>query len=208
VQKPRNTRSGSFPARYCLPVLLMPVLLLAGGCATRPDSLPHPAALQPCDHCLPGVLNFAKVSPVLWRGAQPTRDGFRELEKAGVTTVINLRIGEGNSDEPLLTGTGLRYVQIPMKAWHPDAANLKLFLQEVDHVRRQGQGAVFVHCQQGRDRTGYSVAAYRMVMEGWSADQAIAEMFDFRFNRIWRGNPGFLRKLDVDTLKSSVETGR
>jgi hypothetical protein len=33
-------------------------------------------------------------------------------------------------------------------------------------------------------------------------------MFDFRFNRIWRGNPGFLRKLDVDTLKSSVKTGR
>lgn len=179
--------------------------LTAAGCATAPPPLPRPAVTHPCDTCLPGVINFAKVSPALWRGAQPSREGFQALEKAGVTTVINLRIGEDNSDEPLLAGTGLRYIQIPMKAWSPDAGQLKQFLQEVENVRRQGHGAVFVHCQQGRDRTGYSVAAYRMVMEGWTADQAIAEMFDFRFNRIWRANPGFLRKLDTATLKPSAD---
>jgi hypothetical protein len=40
-----------------------------------------------------------------------------------------------------------------------------------------------------------------MVMQGWTADQAIDEMFSFRFNRIWRGNPGFLRQLDVPSLR-------
>ncbi|HEX5278098.1 MAG TPA: dual specificity protein phosphatase family protein [Fluviicoccus sp.] len=191
---------------YLLKAALIASILLVQGCAIPPRTPPHPAAARPCDNCLPGVQNFARVSPVLWRGAQPTREGFRELERNGVTTVISLRIGEDNSDAPLLSGTGLRYVQIPMKAWHPEKDKLKRFLQEVDHVRRQGRGSVFVHCQQGRDRTGYAVAAYRMVMEGWTADQAIAEMFDFRFNRLWRGNPGFIRELGVDEIKPSGET--
>jgi hypothetical protein len=46
---------------------------------------------MPCDNCISGVENFAKISPALWRGAQPTAEGFRSLEAAGVKTVINLR---------------------------------------------------------------------------------------------------------------------
>ena len=46
---------------------------------------------------------------------------------------------------------------------------------------------------QGRDRTGYNAAAYRMVIQGWSADAAITEMSTFHFNKIWVGNPGFLK---------------
>lgn len=190
----------AFLSRLRLTAALLCVLFLSG-CVSPPVSPPHPAARLPCDDCMPGVLNFTRVSPALWRGAQPTREGFQSLAKAGVTTVINLRIGDDNSDLPLLTGTGLRYLQIPMKAWRPDADKIRLFLQEVEQVRQQGGGAVFVHCQQGRDRTGYSVAAYRMIMEGWTAEQAIREMFDFRFNRIWFGNPGFLRDLDATSLK-------
>ena len=46
-----------------------------------------------------------------------------------------------------------------------------------------------------RDRTGYAIAAYRIVEEGWDADTAIQEMFDFHFNRIYVRNPAFLQRL-------------
>lgn len=177
--------------------------ILLSGCAVRPVAPPLPQTLAPCDTCVPGIINFARVAPALWRGAQPDREGFRALADAGVTTIINLRIGDENSDAPLLEGTGLRYIQIPMKAWQPDRRNLLRFLREVDRVQREG-GVAFVHCQQGRDRTGYSVAAYRMTMEGWTAGQAIEEMFRFRFNTLWRGNPGFLLRLDANALRAEV----
>ena len=36
--------------------------------------------------------NFRKVSDALWRGSQPTREGFRNLETAGVKTIVNLSL--------------------------------------------------------------------------------------------------------------------
>jgi protein tyrosine/serine phosphatase len=32
---------------------------------------------------------------------------------------------------------------------------------------------VFVHCQHGADRTGVMAASYRIIVQGWSKDQAL-----------------------------------
>jgi len=149
---------------------------------------PPPAG--PCDDCVPGVGNFGRVDAALWRGAQPTAEGFRKLEALGVRTVVNLR--HGHDDRPLLAGTGLAYVNIPCRAWRPRKDQMDAFLKIVRDPARQ---PVYVHCAQGRDRTGYMVAAYRMD-QGWSAEAAIQEMKRFRFNRVWLGNPGFLRRME------------
>src|SRR5256885_1649694 len=53
---------------------------------------------------VPGVPNFARVSDVLYRGAQPTHEGFLELKKLGVRTVVSLR--QMHSDRDMLSGTG------------------------------------------------------------------------------------------------------
>ena len=50
-----------------------------------------------------GVPNFHAVSERLYRSAQPTRNGFRELAAFGVKTVVSLRAF--HADEPLLRGT-------------------------------------------------------------------------------------------------------
>src|SRR5216684_1847482 len=73
--------------------VLMLVALFAGGCASLPAGPATVPLATPCDDCLRGVTNFAKVSPALWRGSQPTAEGFRNLEKAGVRTVVNVRVG-------------------------------------------------------------------------------------------------------------------
>jgi tyrosine-protein phosphatase SIW14 len=61
---------------------------------------------------------------------------------------------------------------------------------------------VFVHCAAGSDRTGYSVATYRIVTEGWAADDAIYEMFEFRYHPWWFRNPSFLR--DIENNRKEV----
>jgi len=146
-----------------------------------------------------GVGNFAQVSPVLYRGEQPTAEGFVELKKMGIKTVVTLR--SFHDDTKLLKGAGLRYFQIHAKAWHPEDEDIVAFLKIVTNAENQ---PVFVHCQQGSDRTGYSVAAYRMVEQGWSADDAIAEMGNFAFHPIWTDIPVYLKQLNVESIRAQI----
>ena len=171
--------------------------VLMGGCATRPVTHPTRTWEKPSDTSVPGVPNFAKVTAKLWRGSQPDLndpDIFHKLEESGVKTVINLR--HDHDDFAKLRATNIRYLWIPMRAWHPEEEDLVLFLSALRRAFADPSlWPVFVHCAEGRDRTGYAIAAYRIIEEQWEADDAIHEMFDFRYNPIWFGNPNFLRRL-------------
>jgi len=48
---------------------------------------------------LPGVENLHKVCDVLYRGAQPTAEGMKNLEKMGIHTIVNLRSFHSDRDE-------------------------------------------------------------------------------------------------------------
>lgn len=180
--------------------LMLGLVLVTGAWGQAPEMAPRPTLLAPCDDCVPGVINFAKVDASLWRGSQPTAEGFRNLEKLGVKTIVSFR--HDHDDLPRLTGTKLKYLRIPSRAFRPKDAHLARFLKL---MQDPANAPVFIHCAQGRDRTGYNAAAYRMVFHGWKAEDAIAEMKAFRFNQIWTGNPGFLRKLDVEGMKQRME---
>ncbi len=67
---------------------------------------------------LPGLKNYPVVSDALSRAAQPTADGFAELKRRGVKTVVNLR--EFHSDRELLARTGLQSGEIPCNSLHQE----------------------------------------------------------------------------------------
>ena len=170
---------------------------LNAGCAIRPTSPPSRVWAQPCDDCVPGVPNFAIVTEKLWRGSQPDVNDpevFRKLEKRGAKTVINLR--HDHDDFLKLSQTNMRYLWIPMRAWNPKEENLVIFLSALRRAFADpNKWPVFVHCAEGKDRTGYAIATYRIIEEQWDADDAIHEMFDFRYNPLWFRNPAFLHRM-------------
>jgi hypothetical protein len=65
---------------------------------------------------LSGVDNFQRVDDHVYRGAQPTPEGFANLSKLGIQTVIDLREpGDRSSTErKWVTDAGMRYVSVPM----------------------------------------------------------------------------------------------
>jgi len=165
---------------------------------TPPQVLP-PTWATPID--LPGVENLHRIDEGLYRGAQPTAKGFRRLAEMGVKTVVNLRSIHDDEDET--AGTGLDCIDIHTEPWDLDQRQVAEFLQIViDPSRRP----VFFHCQHGADRTGAMAAAYRMVVEGWTAQQAIDEMTrgGYGFHRAWAGVVDFVRGLDVDGLRRQL----
>ena len=167
-------------------VTVSPVI---GGCAHHETPPAVATAAQQAEmNSVLGVGNFEQVSPMLSRGAQPTAQGFKELEARGVRTVINLR--SAHDDQALLAGTRLREVRIPTSPWGIDEQHLRRFLAVVTDP---SEGPYFVHCQHGADRTGYVVAGYRVLEQGWSPESAVQELFRHGFHPIWRHIPDKIR---------------
>ena len=131
---------------------------------------------------LKGVPNFGEVTPTLYRGAQPTKEGFGNLAKMGIGIVVDLR-GSRDSERQLVTKLGMRYVPIPWRCFHPQDRPLAQFLT----LLRENPGKkVFVHCRTGDDRTGMNVAAYRITQESWTAQEARNEMEAYGFSLFHR----------------------
>ncbi|NLI45954.1 MAG: dual specificity protein phosphatase family protein [Acidobacteria bacterium] len=147
----------------------------------------------------PGLPNLHRVSPELYRGAQPTAAGMAQLRALGVRTVVNLR--SSHSDDRLLEGAGLRYVAIPVTATSIGDDDVARFLRVVADPAAQ---PVFVHCQHGADRTGLMVAMYRVVVQDWPREAAIDEMVrgGFHFHGIYEPMlAGYVRTADLVRLR-------
>ena len=171
-------------------VVALSIFFFARGpslCAQQATDSPSPAPAATPAHefarklSLDGVPNFGEVTPALYRGAQPSKEGFDALVKMGFDVVIDLRAGSRDGEREKITRLGLQYISIPWYCGHPDDSTVALFLSAL----RQNSGKkIFVHCKLGADRTGMMIAAYRIAEQGWDAKEAGKEMQAFGFSSI------------------------
>lgn len=126
-----------------------------------------------------GVKNFGEVTPYLYRGAQPSRDGLKALAGMGVDIVVDLRLSGQSSERKVVTADGMKYIAIPWHCLFPSDKKTALFLKV---LRDNPKKKIFVHCRFGDDRTGMMVAAYRMAVENWTPEEAWKEMRQFGLN--------------------------
>jgi len=123
----------------------------------------------------PGVPNFHQVNETLFRGGQPTAQGLASLAKLGVKTIIDLRMSARIDDweKRKVAAFGMQYVHLPLYGKEtPNRADIaKAFAILLDSAR----WPVFVHCREGKDRTGMIVGCYRIAHDGWTNRRALAE---------------------------------
>lgn len=129
---------------------------------------------------LPGVPNFGEVTPHLYRGAQPSPQGFQALAAMGIDIVVDARLSQKNSEKKIVTAAGMQYISIP---WHCMFPKDKAMAQFLAVLRDNPKKKIFVHCRLGDDRTGMMVAAYRMAVDNWTPEEALNEMLQFGMNR-------------------------
>jgi len=135
-----------------------------------------------------------EVTPrVYYRSGQMASGGFAEaVERYHIRTVVNLQDEHADPDvdtgyftmktikeSELCKSLGVRYVFIP-----PDLIERRLVGRErpeaIDHFLNLLDDPtvypVLIHCRAGLHRTGVMTAIYRMEYQGWSREQAIAEL--------------------------------
>ena len=135
------------------------------------------------DRFFTGVRNFGRVNARLYRGAQPSKEGYAALKAIGVDTVVRLsNADDGGADEEQdVAAAGMRYVSIPMTTVRPPTDDqTRRFLSL---LRDNPQSTIFVHCKSGADRTGVMVALARITFDHWTVDQAMAEMNAFHYHQ-------------------------
>lgn len=182
-------------------VLIMALLLFPATSAMAAETIvPRPAQwAQPMT--VAGVPNLYQVSDTLYRSAQPTAEGMKNLQRMGIRTVVNLRSFHSDRDE--IGKTGLAGEHIYMKAWHPEREEIIRFLRIVTDPART---PVLVHCQHGADRTGTMSAMYRIAVQGWTKEAALREMTEggYGFHAIWKNLPPWIADLDIESVKKEV----
>ncbi len=150
-----------------------------------------------------GAANLHKLSDTLYRSAQPTAEGMKNLKALGIKTIVNLRSFHSDRDE--LKDLDLGYEHIYMKVWHPEREEVLRFLRIVTDPSRT---PVLVHCQYGADRTGTMCAIYRIVIDKWSKEDAINEMREggYGFHEVWTNLPKWIDDIDIQELQRDLIT--
>ena len=151
---------------------------------------------------LAGLPNAGKINDSLFRGAQPQAEGFEQLKKLGITTIVDLRGEDPDKikwERQQAESAGIHFVNIPVSGWSPPTNDQ---VAEFLSLFKNKNEKIFVHCRFGDDRTGVFVATYRMTHDHWPPQQAIKEMYFFGFNGFW--HPAM--KSYIDDFPSKLKT--
>ena len=152
--------------------------------------------------------NFHKVNENLYRSGQPDEDEFFSLYTFNeIRSVLNLR--ENNSDKDEINAINRNWnnavtlYEIPLDTGKITEDDLYKILT----VIRDAPKPLLIHCWHGSDRTGCAVAAYRIVFENWSVEDAISELMkpeDGHHKTIYTNIPELLRKADWQKIKAAI----
>jgi protein tyrosine/serine phosphatase len=121
----------------------------------------------------------------LYRGAQPTSEGFTNLRNLGIDTIVRLSLGEEGAarEQSEVEALGMQFVGIPWSSQEsPTPEQVTAFFEVFDDP---GHARVFVHCKAGADRTGVMIALYRISIDRWPISQALDEMNAFHHHPLF-----------------------
>ena len=121
--------------------------------------------------------------------------------------MLNLR--ENNSDKDEIDAVNKRWknavslYEIPLDTGEITEADLYKILT----VIRDAPKPLLIHCWHGSNRTGCAVAAYRIIFENWSVEDAVSELMKPEYGHhknIYRNIPELLRKANWKKIKATV----
>ncbi len=189
--------AGGALIRACLCVLL----LLFGGCVYFSAHTLQGSCSN--DHGSP-IRNFCVVAPgVLWRGERPTRADAEWLLKNRVGSIVSLQLDDRRAFEAATPAKDLTYSMpyFQVSGFNPfqllSSSRMDRHVAIFLAIMNAQPKPVYVHCRAGIDRTGVLAAAYSVLIDGATREQAIAELAHWH-------SPWF--RLDAKYIRGLSET--
>ncbi|HLO28044.1 MAG TPA: protein tyrosine phosphatase family protein [Anaerolineales bacterium] len=147
------------------------------------------------------IYNFLALSDALFTAGMPKADQLTDAAQQGVEVVINLAPHDVPNALPneteLVTSLGMQYINIPVNWNTPTKEGLDRFIAVMDENQHK---KVLVHCQANFRATAF-VSLYRILRQGWKAEEAMEVM-----HKIWDEEDYPLWKMFIEEmLKRSRE---
>ncbi len=125
-----------------------------------------------------GIENLFAVEQDIFRGGDPTPEGWAWLKDEGVRVVVKLNTQSEGTDA-VAEKVGMIVHRLPIgwfrqTIWHPTQSLIRSAVALI-------QPHTFVHCEHGEDRTGLIVGCFRL-SQGWTKEDAWDEMLGHRFH--------------------------
>lgn len=186
-----------------LPALGLAFMALLTTLQTQADETPSirsPEWAQPVGN----QFNLHQMTPTLYRSALPNSNAIPVLESLKIGTVINFL---PESDAPWLKTSDIKQVQLSYRTNHVDDSDVLAALRAIQDA--ETRGPVLMHCKHGSDRTGLMAAMYRVVIQGWSKEDALNEMTlgGFGSSNGFKDGVRYMMKADIDKLRTALANG-
>lgn len=145
--------------------------------------------------------NLYKIDEGVYRSEQPSKEQFLFLESYGIKEVLNLRNYHNDNSEG--KDTDITLLHVKMAAHNIRTKDVVKALQLI----KSRQGAILIHCKHGADRTSLVAAMYRITYQGWTKEEAIAELKEggYGFHGIYKNIIRFINNADIEAIKKEVE---
>ncbi|AEV60133.1 Protein tyrosine/serine phosphatase [Pseudomonas ogarae] len=190
--------------KFCSRSLLCLALLI--GLVEIPAQAADSTEARPAEWAQPVEKNYNlyQMSPTLYRSSLPDGAALPLLSKLRIGTVITFL---PESDKRWLSTPGIEQVQLPYRTNHVDDSDILRALRAVQAA--EAKGPVLMHCKHGSDRTGLVAAMYRVVVQGWSKEDALNEMTEGGFGDSHHFKDGvrYMMQADVDKLRVALANG-
>lgn len=126
------------------------------------------------------IKNFKKVADGLFRGGAPTIEDVIHLHKKfGIKKIISLDFSAGKHIDRACKLLGIKHIIIPIDVYNKSSL-LHLLHYDISKLLLK-DGPTFIHCMEGKDRTGIAIALFRIKHQGWTCEKALAEAKKFGF---------------------------
>lgn len=148
--------------------------------------------------------NLYQISHDVFRSEQPSSELIVTLKQHQITTIINLRAR--NDDAKVLKDQPFKLVHIPINTWAINRDDLLQVMRTIQTAQQQNQ-KVLIHCYHGSDRTGASIAMYRIIFEDWSIEDAVKEMKQggYGFHVIWKNMDALFTPKNVEWIQQQLK---
>lgn len=148
--------------------------------------------------------NLHQMTPTLYRSALPDERALPLLQTHKIATVINFL---PESDAQWLQSSDIKQVQLSYRTNHVDDSDVLAAIRAIQAA--EADGPVLMHCKHGADRTGLMAAMYRVVVQGWSKEDALNEMTlgGFGSSNGFKDGVRYMMKADVDKLRTALANG-
>lgn len=153
-----------------------------------------------CQHA-----NLYQIDEQLFRSEQITPDDIGIIQQYSINTLINLRFFDRDDNEENLANLPLTFINHPLMTWAIKPQQLAEILYDILWHQARGD-KILVHCYHGSDRTGITVAMYRILVQNWTIEHAKIEMQDggYGFHWIWINISNLLTEKKVQEVQHAL----